>query len=330
MKMNKGGFDMDETPIYKFKNELLKSGLFRKVRSTSSQYTCNTCPMCGDTGRHLYIKIDISDDKVPVMYNCFKCNSNGFVKKDFLKGLNLQHIKIPKYNGKRIYYEETYDTDKKMETFSDNDTSEIQKAIKYIDSRIGVEPVKDELRMFGLISKPCEYYKDIMKSDGYPSDFNDRLWFIMTNFGLIGRCITDMETNRWKKINPPNRINNRGLYLFKKPFSLSDKINVIVSEGIIDAIGLYYHHDCGDNNLFICSLGTDYESVFDYLISRGIFGKSVSVKIFTDSNDNRNNYYNNLYNNLFMSISLFRNIKSKDYGVTKDEIEIQKIIKSKY
>lgn len=319
----------NETKIFKFKQALLNTGLFRKTGSYgNNQYTCD-CPFCGDTKRHMYVKIDLSDDSVPVLYNCFKCNEHGRINSEFLSGLNIINLTIPKFGRKKIDYNENLNTNKKIEYFNINDTFEIDKGIEYIQSRINVTPTYDDMKMFGIISDPRMYYKDILDFKGNDNiNLNQRVWFMMTNCGMIGRCHhDDKHIDRWKKINPNSSKIKRGFYLFKKPFDLHSTINVVMCEGIMDCIGLYYNHDCGNNNIFIASLGTDYNSTLEYLINRGIFGASVSVKIFIDSNDVRNIYYDNIYDNLFKNISIYHNMASKDYGVPIDQYDIQKLIR---
>ena len=61
--------------LLKYKEELLNTGLFRRV--SEGQYVCKTCPFCGDTKSHMYVLIKLNDD-TPVLYNCFKCNSHAF------------------------------------------------------------------------------------------------------------------------------------------------------------------------------------------------------------------------------------------------------------
>ena len=320
----------NETKIFKFKQALLDTGIFKKVGSYgNNQYTCN-CPFCGDTKRHMYVKIDLSDDSVPVLYNCFKCNEHGRINNEFLSGLGITNLNVPRFGRKKIdYTNENLNTDKKLEYFNINDTFEIEKGIEYIKTRINVTPSADEMKMFGFISDPCMYYKDILNFKGNDNiKLNQRVWFIMTNCGMIGRCHHDNNhIDRWKKINPNSSKINRGFYLFKKPFDLHSIINVVLCEGIMDCIGLYYNHDCGNNNVFMASLGTDYNSALEYLINRGIFGESVSIKIYIDSNDVRNTYYDNIYDNIFKNISIYHNLSSKDYGVPVEQYDIQKLIK---
>lgn len=320
----------NETKIFKFKQSLLDSGLFKRTGSyCNNQYTCD-CPFCGDTKRHMYVKIDLSDDSVPVMFNCFKCNEHGRINNDFLKGLGISNLNVPKFGRKKIDYNENLNVSKKLEYFNNSDNIEIQKGMDYIQSRIGVTPSIDELKMFGLITNPDMYYKEILNVKTNTFDMNKRIWFTMTNCGMIGRLNSinndkSIIDDRWKKINPQTTNTCRGFYLFKKPFDLCSSINVIVCEGILDAIGLYYNHDCGDNNIFIATLGTDYNASLDYLINRGIFGASVSVKIFIDSNDIRNTYYDDIYNQIFRNISIYQNMASKDCGVPIDQYDIQKL-----
>ena len=69
--------------LYEFKEKLLGTGLFKAVTG-SNWYRVKECPFCGDIKWHMYVCINLSSDDA-VGYNCFKCGSKGYIKKDFLK-----------------------------------------------------------------------------------------------------------------------------------------------------------------------------------------------------------------------------------------------------
>lgn len=74
-------------------------------------------------------------------------------------------------------------------------------------------------------------------------------------------------------------------------------------------------------------MGKDYYRGIKYILDRGIFGHSVSIKIFKDSDVNEKDIYID-YNmkKLFNRVDIFENLMGKDYGVLPDELDIHKII----
>ena len=66
--------------LYEFKEKLLGTGLFKAVTG-SNWYRVKECPFCGDIKWHMYVCINLSSDDA-VGYNCFKCGSKGYIKKE--------------------------------------------------------------------------------------------------------------------------------------------------------------------------------------------------------------------------------------------------------
>ena len=84
---------------------------------------------------------------------------------------------------------------------------------------------------------------------------------------------------RWIKYHQDKEL-QKGLYTIKKPVELRKEINVIIAEGIMDVIGLYYHYPC-DNALFLAVLSSNYITGLEHLISIGVFGESINIKILS-------------------------------------------------
>ena len=305
-----------------FKDKLLSYGQLK--RANSNWYRLKECPMCGDKKWHCYIKIDSSDDG-PVGYNCFKCNSHGMVDQKFIDAIGfLDDMTIPKFvGGRKLNVGETIST--KIPSMTVSDMDNIENVCKYIESRVGTYPTLTDLQFFHYVGNPRKYITDYLGIDNI-NVVRDRFWFQMTNGNLIGRYKNDDTEMRWLKYKT-NRCKQTGLYRITIPVDLYQPINILISEGVMDSIGLYYNYGGCTNNIYISVMGKDYLKGIKYAIDRGIFGDSVSVKIFKDPEVPINSIWiDGNTRKLFKRVDIYENLSGKDYGVGPEDFDIHKII----
>lgn len=308
---------MSQQQVYKEK--LLETGLFRRVRE--GQYKCQYCPFCGDSKWHMYVMIKLTDD-TPVLYNCFKCNSHGRLNKNFLEYYNIDHITIPRNSSFRKKIISPKASSVPSELLVDERCS-IDFVCEYIQSKVGHYPTLAELQYFQYVGDPKKYAMEYLGYDGTNDKvFKDRNWFRMTNGNIIGRWKDDNTKVRWYKYL--GKVVGRGLYTIKLPVDLYQQINVCIVEGVMDAIGLYYNYP-QPNSLYIACLGKDYSSAMRHVISLGIFGDGVDIKIFKDSDVKTNAIrIDERLRSLFNNVDIYQNIADKDYGVLPDKLDVQK------
>lgn len=307
-----------------FKEKLLATGLFTRT-STRGWYRVQTCPYCGDTKKHFYVRIDLEDPDNPVGFNCFKCHEKGLLNQKFLEFYDLD---IKPVKGK---YRRRIDTEGVSIVVpdllpADCDISGISEYIKY---RIGVIPSREDLTAFQYIGNPTRYASEFLSDDKYAGYFSSRYWFRAVNGMMLGRTYRGMNNNvkhvdRWVKYSGKAILHDTGVYTIKKLFDLHKQIDVYIVEGVFDCIGLYYYYPDA-NAIFIGCLGSDYNIGIQHLLNRGIFGDSVSIKIIKDDDvsrvsiDKRKALF-------FKNVSVFRNVLEKDTGVPIDRIELEKSI----
>lgn len=305
--------------LTKFKESLLTSGLFKHMNSY--EYTCQ-CPYCQDNRQHCYVKIDTASDS-PVVFWCHICTAHGLVRKDFLDRLNLD-INMPKYIGNKPIEENKGVSIKVIgDTVTDeHDTSKVR---DYIESRVGHYPSLEELQMFNYVGDPRKYAFDYLGYNGYNDRFNNRYWFKMSNGNITGRWKDDNTEHRWMNFKT-NRVKGSGLYTLKKGFDVYKPITVVIAEGIFDIIGLYYNGRI-ENGVFIGVAGKGYYRGIKHILSKGIYGDSVSVRIYRDPNvKNGDVYIDPVTMQLFKSVDLYYNAFDKDYGILPDELDIHKVL----
>ena len=307
--------------VIEYKESLLSRGGFRRVSTT--QYRIQECPKCGDRKWHCYVKIDLSNDE-PVLYKCFKCNSGGIVDDKFLEFIGIDDISVPKFKfGRRLDVSET--VSEKINSMTVVDGDDITGICDYINRKVGHYPSLTELQSFNYVGDPYKYTRDYLGTEGQ-SVLRNRYWFRLTNGNISGRWYNDEVEYRWMRYKS-NRVKTVGLYKLNVPVDMYQPINVIIAEGVMDVIGLYYNYNGSANNVYIGVMGKDYYRGIKYILDRGIFGHSVSIKIFKDSDVNEKDIYID-YNmkKLFKRVDIFENLMGKDYGVLPDELDIHKII----
>ena len=101
-------------------------------------------------------------------------------------------------------------------------------------------------------------------------------------------------------------------------------IIINICEGAFDALGIYYHIFDRESTemLYVAACGAGFLSVLKYIIGMGITC-NIDINIFSDA-DRGPGFYKKLYKELnpwVNNINLYYNRKSKDYGVTKNEID---------
>ena len=315
---------MDAT-LAEFKRKLLDTGLFRKV-SGRGQYRCQTCPFCGDTKNHMYVKIDQGSDE-PVVYKCFKCAASGIMNQEWLDYFDITDIQIPKIKGLRKIQSNGMSANPIELIDFEKDTVMVVTAAEYIQKRVGVYPSKNELKAFQVIGNVYEYVNSFLGGDS--RGLKDRVWFRLTNANIAGRALDDNNEFRWRKRNRVTQYGSgdlltkaAGLYIIRNQIDPYQTINICICEGVMDAIGLYYHGNI-NNAVYVACMGLDYQIGMKYAMNMGLFGDNVVVRIFKDPNIKFVNY-NKQWKNMFKSITVYHNATGKDYGVPGDMIEIEK------
>lgn len=308
-----------QNELLQFKEALLATGLFRHMNSY--EYTCQ-CPFCKDNRQHCYVKIDTASDS-PVVFWCHICTEHGIVGKRFLEGLNLQDdIKLPRYFGSKPLDDNKGVSIKVVGDLvtEKHDTSKVR---EYIEGRVGHYPTLEELKMFQYVGDPRKYALDYLGYNGMGRPFMNRHWFKLTNGKINGRWKDDSGKPRWFQFKT-ERVKSAGLYAMKKSFNPYEDITVVIAEGIMDVIGLYYNGGI-DNGIFIAVLGKGYERGIKHILGKGVFGNSVNVRIYRDPNVEDNEVVvNPMLMSMFKSVELYHNAFGKDYGIKPEELDIHK------
>ena len=317
------------------------------------------CPYCGDSQKdlrtgHFYMKILIQNKSV-IPVHCFKCNYSGVLTPEALDLMGCDDSELR--NG-LIYLNKTGKYEKGMEYKDDQykyfdrilpDEYRYPDKLKYIDNRMGISFGKEDYKSMKVVTS---LYDFLIANNITKSSFSkqqrmvlerDYVGFLSSgNSHILFRDITDRYDLSWIKypIDEESSKNKvwYGLTCELDPF-IKDDITINIAEGVMDIIGVGYHLGMKkENTMNIAITGQNYNSMILHLISIGLVGGNVTLNIFSDNdkmfstNNNRasterfHRKYLELYKPLYKSINLYYNMKSKDYGVKKENIALNKIM----
>lgn len=302
------------------------SEIFKK--SGRYQYRIR-CPICGDsqkdlTDSHCYIKCTDNPDEA-LLYNCFLCNRGGVVGKKFLMKLGIDSNTATKF---------TSDKYNKLGSLKNTNIDLItgtpilnSPQVRYIEKRLGPGFTHDDYERFKIIWNWDHIYRSVTNKRILNSLPNDRVsvsFLSDDKSSILTRAYTD-EFGRWskKEIFPSE---NRAIYTIKSMIDLftKDIIEVNIAEGVFDVLSIYKNFTYCENSVYIAVLGSDYLSGIMFAIMKGFIGKNVIVRIYLDSEIDDIALKKSLfkYKWLFQNIFLYKNIKNKDVGVKRNEIEL--------
>ena len=309
------------------------------------------CPFCSQSDK-FYIRIN-TEDNFPIVYNCFKCNESGVLNNDTLELLGIDDVELKN----SVKYLNKTSSNFKSKQFLGNDRVKLFdykipkitdfSKIKYIEDRLGVK-IGDECEDFKIITDFNDFLKiNKIKSvqcstQVYHDLCKNYIGFLSYgNSHILFRDVTNTSKYRWIKYSiSKDSQYNRLFYSISSEIDLftKEKITINLSEGVMDAIGVYYHMGGNaPNTLNIAVCGKQYDGVIKYLVSTGFIGSNININIYADNDAkyNTNNkaptdikYFNKIFYKLkylFGNIHIYYNILDKDYGVPKEKISVKKI-----
>lgn len=328
-------------------NRLKQRNIFTQQVSISEVRT--RCPYCGDsrTNRntgHFYIRINPNDDYV-IVYNCFKCPASGILTYNDLELLGIEGLN---YKEGMAVLNRTSVKPNSSTTIEDNKYFNYElpsvknySKVQYIENRLGYKFELDDLRKMKVITSLKDFLVlnkiDTITCKPYLANKleNQYVGFLSNNGAyILFRDVTDKDEMRWVKY--PITENSRGqkvFYSIQSEIDLYSKDDIIInlSEGIMDAVSICYNlNNKSDNILNIAVCGKYYSGMIKHLITSGFVGSNIIFNIYSDregSEDLSPEYFKKIlskYTFLVKEINLYYNLLSKDCGVEKERIKLQK------
>lgn len=329
------------------------------IRAVDNVEYQTRCPYCGDSQKdfrtgHLYLRIDIYDDyKIPM--TCFKCECGGDrtltdetlelmgCTDDQLKDeIRILNRRGESYKGETEYSGYVY-IERNMP-----EKQRYPNKIKYIENRLGCEFDEIQLRKMKIITS---LYDFLIANDVRESVFHKNIRMLLErdyigflsggNTHILFRDITNKNKFPWIKYPIEKKCRKyRVYYGLDSEVNIYDDQRIIVnlSEGVMDALGIGFHFDhihMNEMNLAIC--GKHFDRMIRHLIDIGIFGGNVELNIYADNDfiynhksqndgptEQTHRKYLKKYRPLFSGIYLNYNLGSKDFGIIKDKIFIER------
>ena len=308
------------------------------------------CPFCGDSHKHsnsthLYVCIEPEEDQ-PFFYYCFRCQSKGYVTEDFFHRIHVTDIDLISNIEKDLATVKKNTKHKRKYMFSSKKNLNIPIAestktnkvkLNYINKRLGTKltfedlvKYKINLDLYELLDfnnvqqMTCkENLQDYLAEIFLGFVSYDNNYVILRN--ISKKHLTDIRYYNYNIFNVYE--NTKKFYIIPNEVDLlSERITIILSEGIFDILGVYFNIENQDNKnkVYGAVCGTGYNNVIDTIIRMGFL--DIDLKIYAD-NDQDNNLYLSIkrkFDNFINHMEVYTNSSNKDFGDWSKEVTIRK------
>jgi hypothetical protein len=306
------------------------------------------CPFCGDSAKdphkgHFYIM-----NKAPFKYYCQRCQSKGIVNSQLLQKINVFDYEVVNmvnqsfrdYQKKlTIKYgsELNFFSNRQLKFYPNQYTGLENSKIKYLEDRLDIVLEEKDVETYKLILNVKDFLTnnniDINKRLKTPKDKdlfnkvqNHTIGFLTADKNTIICRSLDTEKTGFRYHNYslfPDNVESKKFFTVKKNLDLSlPEHKIIMTEGIIDVIGVHNHvYSRDDESLYVSNNGKSFLFVLDYLASLSLL--NVNIEIYSDKDVNLKFYEYIMKNNRlakFNGLNIFYNKIGKDYGVKSSEI----------
>lgn len=312
------------------------------------------CVLCGDSNKdpnkkRLYILCDPGDNSF-VQYMCFNCGESGVLSADMLTQIigddpemvqllrrinkyanfDSNNIKVNKYkNTKEIA----------VEIPEPKKTNETIRKIQYLNKRIGYRiPLEDYQRLKfvfdlgeflyvnripipekykGLIEQFRSDYVGVLSTKNEYVILRDITGKHTGKFRYVKYNLYGMKTNAYAFYNINNAVNT----LSREP------IRIVAAEGPMDILSIVYNIYGGIQRdiVFLSTNNGTFYTPLMYYLNKGLVGSNIYIEIYRDADSIIN--YTKLKNQIHpftKNFSVYRNTIGKDFGVPKDQFQIEK------
>jgi uncharacterized Zn-finger protein len=302
------------------------------------------CPYCGDskndkTHAHLYIEM-----QPPFKLYCQRCSTAGVLNQQTLRDLGIFNgdlstsvIELAKTVKRNSNEKINYKTNK---VILDPVESQQSNNIKnYISNRFNLPFELDYIvKKFKVVSDARKFFAD--NNINVPPgqyDFDNSIGFVSSDSShVIFRDMTNKQAKRYYNLNLQpwaEKATTNKMYNIRSGIDmLSQEVNLIMTEGIFDIVGVYeyFYKDKieGRNNyIFASANGKGYAAVIMNYMRMGFL--NLNITIYSDADVNTY-FFKALKENLpyirTSNITVYYNEKDKDFGVPLDQIKLKKVI----
>lgn len=312
------------------------------------------CPFCMDSRKdaykgHLYIQ-----NQPPYKYFCQRCQSSGVTNKNLLQLLECENFVI--LNQIQREYED-YSRKVKVKygsnlSFLSNKkivfplpTYKDKAKLKYLEERLGITINEEDVERYKIVFSITKFLKenkiDIIEKNKNNKNFMNNI-YKLENF-CVGFLSADKSTIIFRSMDPTKtyyRYNNFTIFPevdSKKTYVLSNAIDlnspvfdIHITEGIFDIIGVFNHvknKEMKPNSLYIANAGKSYIVTSNFIKKLSIL--NADINIYSDSDVDIDFYKDMIRQEPFFDmngINIYYNNKGKDFGVSKEGIQLSRKI----
>ena len=291
-----------------------KSSYFRKVRDGVYQ---TRCPECGDSSSnlhtgHMYLLIN---DGICHCY-CHKCNAS----------FRLDNDSLIKFIGQHKFHISSTKTNRinpsNPNIIIDTDILDRRSPqYKYLKWRLGCDFTDEEMYKFRIIGDQQRFFDKYNIKNLHP--IPNTIGFVTADGNvLMRRNLTENDDFRWlsNTIYPKY---DASPYTIRSTVDLlsSQPQLIVIAEGVFDVIGVY-KHIMSNATMYVACKGKNYGSTVRWLIGKGLFGKNITIQIYSDDDVPIKKYRTELrqYRWMYDEIDVIYNDSDHDFGVPKDHI----------
>lgn len=324
-------------------NELLnafRTAGYRPGKTTDNKDIVIRCPYCGHTSsagkKHMYISVE-----PPFEFHCFKCDASGVLNSNTIKDFNIfdndlslkileENKNIPKNKQykKKIKAKELNYGIKNKNIFIQN--------LNYFNSRYdfnySVKDIRYLISKYKIIFDPVTFFE----KNNIPMPNGFQYWNSIGFVSNDNKFAVFRDTSRQQKMRYSNVKLNQDDEEASKVYTcetsldvLADSIDIVITEGIFDIIGVkeHFYKDMNENIAFIAGCGKSFELAVNKMIRIGFL--EFNLYIYSDADVDVNVYRRIKANSKYLKnkrITIFYNELSKDFGVPKNEIKLRKVV----
>lgn len=312
------------------------------------------CPFCGDskkdkTKTRFNVFMAFTEDKPPV-YQCFNnnCGAKGVLTVELLKDLQINnfslmnmhniHMSSMKKSVRKRVFMEGMKVDLTIPMPIMNEITAHK--IAYFNERMGLELTGKDLLKYKIVINLYDFLQrnriEVRTRKKYITDALDKGYFgflSADNNYLIMRNTTNKIDNILKRYINYNVLGNednaRKFYIMPNSVDIMRDIDIYITEGIMDIIGVYNHIMNRDDKdkIYVAACGASMESIIRHLLRLGFI--HVNLHIFSDDDVKADEYRKlkkKLKGKFSGDMTVYYNKIKKDFGVRKEEINTYKIL----
>lgn len=338
-------------------NYFKQKGLGVVYLTSSGDETFIRCPFCGDSKKDSRKARFYIHNEAPFKYYCFNCDTTGVINEEvlnlifndnfydqelssYLREKKMESLvkanKITRKVRKNPYFNPNYKVD-----FSCKSKKSLNK-LDYLNERLGIKLTKKDLEKFKIVVSIKTFFEknnlDLEKRIGNSKKTREIVESIEKNY--IGFLSSDRNIIIFRNLDKDSKLRFNNFKIFpddnidsSKVYNIStvlnkfeDKHEVVIAEGPIDIIGAYFNvfnEEERDKKIFLANGGKSYINSTNMLANLSLLNNHYTIMSDKDVGIDFYKRIKSITPALYHSnISIYYNLKEKDFGVKKEDIEL--------